>query len=73
MTTVLFKSVCSYEVEYQNEKYLLVEIKNDNYSDDIEIWDSEGNEVVDEDLADGIIGQFVDDINNGDYLENLLQ
>jgi len=72
MATVLFKSVCSYEVEYQNEKYLLVEIKNDNYSDDIEIWDGAGNEIEDTDLADGIIGQFIDDVNEGNYVENTL-
>ena len=65
MRTKLFRSSKSYEIEYEGNSYVLVEELHSLWGNDILIYDSEGDEVDDEDLADAIIGNFVDDIQSG--------
>ena len=63
MSTRLYKSENSYEIEYEGNTYTLTEVKSYTH-DDIELWDDQGNEIDDEDLADDIIGKYIDDCQN---------
>ena len=70
MSTRLYKSENSYEIEYEGNTYTLTETKSFTH-DDIELWDCRGNEVDDEDLADAIIGKFIDDCQNSQVVSEL--